>query len=41
MLHLAGILLGFATAIPKGAYIVRAAGIVIAAVGGAFLVGVA
>ncbi|GJL89078.1 MAG: urease accessory protein UreJ [Minwuia thermotolerans] len=41
VLHLAGILLGFATAIPKGAYVVRAAGIVIAAVGGAFLVGIA
>jgi len=41
VLHLAGILLGFATVIPKGAYVVRAAGIVIAAVGGAFLVGIA
>lgn len=41
VLHLAGILLGFATSMPKGAYIVRAAGVVIAAVGGAFLVGIA
>lgn len=41
VLHLAGILLGFATSMPKGAYVVRAAGVVIAAVGGAFLVGIA
>lgn len=41
VLHLAGILLGFATAIPRGLLVVRTAGIVIAAIGGAFLIGVA
>lgn len=41
VLHLAGIGLGFATALPRGVYAVRAAGVVIAAVGAAFLTGVA
>ncbi len=41
VLHMAGILLGFVTTVPRGAWIVRAAGVVIAAVGGAFLVGIA
>ena len=41
LLHLAGIGIGFLTALPKGEYVVRAAGVLIAATGGAFLVGLA
>ncbi|MDF0602967.1 HupE/UreJ family protein [Psychromarinibacter sp. C21-152] len=41
VLHLAGIALGFLTKLPWGAYAVRAAGVVIAALGGAFLAGIA
>jgi len=41
MLHLTGIAFGFLTMIPKGHYVVRALGLAIAAVGGAFLTGIA
>ncbi len=41
LLHLLGIGLGFATKLPYGQYAVRAAGAVIAAVGGAYLAGIA
>lgn len=41
MLHLFGIGFGFLTTVPRGQYIVRAAGLAIAAVGGAFLTGLA
>jgi len=40
-LHLAGIALGFVVALPKGDWIVRAAGVAIAIVGGLFLTGYA
>lgn len=40
-LHLVGIFIGEAVRLPKGQYIVRAAGAVIAAIGGAFLFGFA
>ncbi len=39
MLHLAGIAFGFLTLVPKGQYLVRAAGAAIAMVGTGFLVG--
>jgi len=41
LLHLAGIALGFVVALPKGDWIVRAAGVAIAIVGGLFLTGYA
>ena len=41
LLHMAGIALGYLTALPMGSYIVRGAGVVIAAVGAAFLTGIA
>ncbi|MBN2907408.1 MAG: HupE/UreJ family protein [Rhodobacteraceae bacterium] len=41
LLHLAGIGFGFFTALPWGKWLVRAAGVVIALVGAAFLTGVA
>jgi urease accessory protein len=41
LLHAIGIALGFLTAVPKGQYIIRAAGVAIAAVGAAFLAGIA
>jgi len=41
VLHLVGIGLGLLTKLPQGQWIVRAAGAVIAAIGGAFLVGAA
>lgn len=41
LLHMAGIALGYLTKLPYGAYAVRAAGVVIALVGGAFLTGLA
>ena len=41
LLHLAGILFGYLAKLPYGIYAVRAAGIVIAMVGGAFLIGIA
>lgn len=41
LLHLCGIALGFLTMAPWGKYAVRAAGVVIAALGGAFLTGIA
>lgn len=41
MLHMAGIAFGYLTKLPWGTYAVRAAGVVIAAVGGAFLTGIA
>ena len=41
LLHVAGIALGLLTKLPSGTWIVRAAGVVIAALGGAFLLGVA
>jgi urease accessory protein len=40
-LHAAGILFGFLTALPWGGYAVRAAGVAVALVGGAFLTGMA
>jgi urease accessory protein len=40
-LHLCGIAIGFVTLIPRGQYIVRAAGVAVAAVGTAFLTGYA
>ena len=41
MLHMAGIAFGYLTKMPWGNYAVRAAGVVIALVGGAFLTGIA
>ncbi|MCL4138847.1 UNVERIFIED_CONTAM: hypothetical protein GTU68_001234 [Idotea baltica] len=41
LLHLAGIALGFLTRVPMGQYLVRAAGVVIAAIGAAYLTGMA
>ncbi|MFN3145104.1 MAG: HupE/UreJ family protein [Paracoccaceae bacterium] len=41
LLHMAGIAFGYLTALPMGTYAVRAAGVVIAAVGAAFLAGIA
>lgn len=41
LLHMAGIAFGYLTAVPMGTYAVRAAGVVIAAVGAAFLAGIA
>lgn len=41
VLHLAGIAFGFLSRVPSGRYVVRAAGVAIAAIGGAFLFGVA
>lgn len=41
LLHMAGIAFGYLTKMPWGAYAVRAAGVVIAAVGAAFLTGIA
>jgi len=41
LLHLTGIALGFLTLLPKGQYVVRAAGLGISAVGAAFLLGYA
>lgn len=41
LLHLAGILFGYLTVIPRGHYAVRAAGALIAAIGAAFLTGYA
>jgi urease accessory protein len=41
MLHMLGIGFGFLTRVPYGQYAIRAAGVGIAAVGGAFLVGIA
>lgn len=41
VLHLAGIALGFLTNLSWGRYAIRAAGLVIAAIGGAFLTGIA
>jgi urease accessory protein len=41
LLHLVGIGLGFLTGVPRGVYAIRAAGVVIAGVGGLFLAGLA
>ena len=41
LLHLAGILFGHLAKVPYGIYAVRVAGVVIAMVGGAFLIGIA
>jgi len=41
LLHLVGIALGYLTVLPNGKYLVRAGGVVIALVGGAFLTGLA
>ena len=41
LLHLAGVAFGFLSKVPSGRYVVRAAGGVIAMIGGAFLFGVA
>ncbi|WP_425053246.1 HupE/UreJ family protein [Psychromarinibacter sp. S121] len=41
LLHLCGIALGLLTKLPWGTYAIRAAGVVIAAIGGAFLAGIA